>query len=1405
MSDITPPNILYKLEDNLDTRVRDVFISYGRAESKAFATKLCHQLTEKGYRVWFDQNDIPLGVDFQHQIDEGIETAHNFIFVIAPHAVKSPYCRKEIELAIKRGKRIIPILHIEPTTKEVWDRMHPTIGKINWVYMRQKWEEDKDQNDYETIDDFDIGFKGVLSLLEQEKEYIKKHTAILLKAIEWEKNHHNSMHLLVANERKQAEEWLFNRFDSSQPPCLPSDLHVRFISEAKKNANNLQTDVFIASAEKEKESNSMTREQVIYMLALYGYTSWTHVNDLNSGVDFHKAIKKGVEGADNLIFLITKESLQSEYCMEELEYAISLNKKIIPLRLEKINESEFPVILKDIQYIDLTDNREGITLSKNEKTDFEKDIDELLAILDNDKEYIERHKILLTQALKWERQDKNSSMLLRGHNLEQAKIWLKIGQKRETQLPLSIHENFIKESQAKSSSERTDVFVSYSRTDGDIARKLNESLQIAGKTTWFDQESIASGADFQTEIYEGIQNADNIVFILSPESILSPYCADEVEYAQKLGKRFITLLYREINTEELHGALSAVQWIDFRTNTTKFDNQFAEVLRTLDTDREHVQAHTKWQNEAMEWVDFDKNNDFLLRGNEVLLAKEWIDEAKQNQKVPLVTDLQEEFIKESLNEEGKVKRSIERNKQIAIAAVAIILAVAMLAGSQWYKSYKHQQELAIKNLIFESKDIQETYPDKALQLAYEAYNSDKKTSSLAIMNLYYIIEDANLVSTPIFIDLKADDSAFYSITSKNKYRSLTVDRNNIALFDQYAGMIKNLEKDKPNSYKNRIQATYLDNAQEQYISEGYTQRTIKEPNFLAISKDGKNIIAHSDNGELILFDEEGNRLRKITTTEEIGYSKIGFLETRDSLLIVLFENDYDIHTTPKRFTLFDTLGNILRTEENLDWSVEKDLNKELVELWNTNQTYIATMTTPFKKNIEVNLGEYFLINDTDKDEWKLVKKTKKDSVIANYDFPITANFSLLDTNNFVVYKNNTSYIITFPAKIKSILDKIAPLSAEEKIKYQVAKLDDYRKVPAEVADMIAKGILFLTVFLLSILVLNYLNMLFLAQKYFKIIIYLFVGFFIGVGWFILIMDDSYVIPVAFSSGISLCIAGLFFGLQDLKRKLYFNGILYTIVAIVLAISSLSLFHYTYRATDFTATLSHAFGGVNIFIWLVVGITWFASEKAAKEFSQRNFNYFADWIGILVSTLSFFIVSAITKLSFNSGLSFYFILLVFPFIYLLRTFIHQYVLYTYQKAKYSLAILRMYIPAIIIAIPFSMGAIIELNGGTGGGSNDLLIISGFLLAIYIFILYIFTIFVAFKQKDKLNLITNFFFWWTILLLIFVVVPSVDSENSLIFVITILVVWLAPLIWQLYKFFKSRNIEKQQTVVSEQIIR
>jgi hypothetical protein len=223
----------------------DAFISYGRADSKAFATKLHARLFEQGLKVWFDQNDIPLGVDYQNQIDDGIEKAHNFLFIIAPHSVNSPYCRKEVELAIQRNKRIIPLLHVEQISQETWQQrfpngmpqeweayqqkglhssfpnMHPTISKINWVYFR------------EGLDDFDAAFTGLINLFHRQADYVQQHTQILAKALEWKRHQKQHSYLLIGEERQQAQSWLKIRFKDEQPPCVPTDLHCEFISESK--------------------------------------------------------------------------------------------------------------------------------------------------------------------------------------------------------------------------------------------------------------------------------------------------------------------------------------------------------------------------------------------------------------------------------------------------------------------------------------------------------------------------------------------------------------------------------------------------------------------------------------------------------------------------------------------------------------------------------------------------------------------------------------------------------------------------------------------------------------------------------------------------------------------------------------------------------------------------------------------------------------------------------------------------------------------------------------------------------------------------------------------------------------------------------------------------------------------
>ena len=171
-----------------------------------------------------------------------------------------------------------------------------------------------------------------------------------MKALEWERHQRQTNYLLVADEKQQAQAWLKIRFKDEQAPCLPNDLHCEYITESIKNANNLMTQVIISYADEdratmEKIRNSLRRESI---------TVWTNTTDIQTGEDFEAAIERGIEQADNVVYLLSPDSVKSDFARKELEYALSLNKRIIPVLVRETSSESIPSALQSLQYIDLT-------------------------------------------------------------------------------------------------------------------------------------------------------------------------------------------------------------------------------------------------------------------------------------------------------------------------------------------------------------------------------------------------------------------------------------------------------------------------------------------------------------------------------------------------------------------------------------------------------------------------------------------------------------------------------------------------------------------------------------------------------------------------------------------------------------------------------------------------------------------------------------------------------------------------------------------------------------------------------------------------------------------------------------------------------------------------------------------
>jgi hypothetical protein len=226
-------------------------------------------------------------------------------------------------------------------------------------------------------------------------------------------------------------------------------------------------------------------------------------------------------------------------------------------------------------------------------------------------------------------------------------------------------------------------------------RKLNDALQMQGKTTWFDQESISTQADLPQdrasgsdsialqlvidqgiERVKGIERANTIVAVISLPFVNDADVAKELAYAQTLNKRTVAILHQETATAELPLALENAHWIDFRKHGGEFLPNFGELIRMLDSDPDYTRTHTRLLVKAMEWAQKGRDDSFLLRGKDLVASEQWLQESADKQPKP--TALQLDYLKAS--QELPYRKIKRRSVVLMSAVVSLLVVVARFLG-----------------------------------------------------------------------------------------------------------------------------------------------------------------------------------------------------------------------------------------------------------------------------------------------------------------------------------------------------------------------------------------------------------------------------------------------------------------------------------------------------------------------------------------------------------------------------------------------------------------------------------------------------------------------------------------------------------------------------------------------------
>src|SRR5947207_15153833 len=214
-----------------------------------------------------------------------------------------------------------------------------------------------------------------------------------------------------------------------------------------------------------------------------------------------------------------------------------------------------------------------------------------------------------------------------------------------------------------------EVFISYSRKDKECVRRLYEALRQRDREAWLDWQDIRPTEEWMQAIYGAIEGADAFVFVLTPDSVASVVCGREISHAAAHNKRMVPIVAQDVDAAAVPEPLAKLQWI-FCRDGDDFEKATDTLISALDTDLKWVHAHTRLLTRAIEWNANGKNNSFVLRGDDLRSAEQWLAEAgAQKERQP--TALQSEYIIAS-------RKAAARRQRITLGSVTFGFVVAIV-------------------------------------------------------------------------------------------------------------------------------------------------------------------------------------------------------------------------------------------------------------------------------------------------------------------------------------------------------------------------------------------------------------------------------------------------------------------------------------------------------------------------------------------------------------------------------------------------------------------------------------------------------------------------------------------------------------------------------------------------------
>ena len=146
-----------------------------------------------------------------------------------------------------------------------------------------------------------------------------------------------------------------------------------------------------------------------------GRPMWIDAAEIAPGSLWRDELRHAIEAADAVICFVSPAWVSSTECRAELDLAVSLGKRLVPVVLAPVDPGLLPGELRAVQWI-AVQGRDDVSIARS-----------VIAAMEVDTERVREHTFWLGQALRWSAANEHRSTLARGRSLRAAEAWLQRG------------------------------------------------------------------------------------------------------------------------------------------------------------------------------------------------------------------------------------------------------------------------------------------------------------------------------------------------------------------------------------------------------------------------------------------------------------------------------------------------------------------------------------------------------------------------------------------------------------------------------------------------------------------------------------------------------------------------------------------------------------------------------------------------------------------------------------------------------------------------------------------------------------------------------------------------------------------------------------------------------------------